>query len=295
LKKPADSKIVIIGAARDIGEFLPNLIQVFSNCFSGFKSVHYIIVENNSKDNTKEVLKTLSKLYPHFNPIFLEENSSRVKYRTERIAIARNTALNELKKYSFEFDYVAVADLDAINLGLSKSAVESCWNYHDWNAIFANQPDGYYDIYALRHDIWSPRNFLDDYEKLNNIFGKKIALDISLFSKRIKIKSDSKIIEVDSAFGGLGIYKYSDILNETYIGVNENGEPICEHLSVNLGIRKKGGRLFINPQMSNARGYNPLTKTKAIVKNSFNRFTDLVFNSNIGTSKISLSRSFPDR
>jgi glycosyltransferase involved in cell wall biosynthesis len=276
LKKPADSTIAIIGAARNIGEFLPRLIEVFAKSFSGFKSVHYIVVENNSEDDTKEVLHKLSQQYSNFKPIFLEENSNKVKFRTERIAIARNAALSELKKFSFEFDYIAVADLDAINLGLTRTGLESCWNYKDWNAIFANQPDGYYDIYALRHELWSPRNFLDDHEKLNDIFGKKIALEMSLFSKRIKIKKDSKIIEVDSAFGGLGIYKSSDILNERYIGLNEFGDPICEHLSVNLGIREKGGRLFINPKMSNARSYNFLTKIKAILYEKFFRNYDFM-------------------
>ena len=271
MKKPEESSIALIGAARDIGEFLPSLLRVFEDCFNGFKDVSYFIVENNSLDNTRTVLKNLKKEYANFQPIFLENNIKEIKYKTERIAIARNSAINEIKKLKPSIDYIAVADLDAINLGLTKESVESCWQHTNWSAMFANQPDGYYDIYALRHEIWSPRDFLEDYDSLKETFGEKIALNLSLKSKRIKINGNSKLVEVESAFGGFGIYKASDLLGETYVGIDQFKNPICEHLSVNAGIQRRGGKLFINPKMTNARGYNLITKTKAIVYEKFFR------------------------
>jgi hypothetical protein len=271
MKKPPESSIAVIGATRDVGEFLPKLMKVFEECFSGFEKVYYFFVENNSADNTREVLQQLSAKHRNFYPLFLGDSIEQKSHKTERIAIARNYAISEVMKKFPSIDYFAIADLDAINLGLTKSAIESCWEHSNWNAMFANQPDGYYDIYALRHPIWSPNDFLKDYELLENDFGKKIALDLSMHSKRIKIKSNSPLIEVESAFGGLGIYSAAEIFNETYIGLDDHNNPICEHLSVNLGIKNKGGKLFINPAMTNTLGYNFFTRVKAIVYEKFIR------------------------
>ncbi len=271
MKFPTDSSIAIVGAARDVADVLPKLIEVFHTSFKGFKEVSYFIVENNSIDTTKKVLTQLQSEKPKFYAYSLPENLNKIKYKTERIAIARNFALNEVKKITPGVDYVAVADLDAINLGLTREAIESCWQHKDWSALFANQPDGYYDIYALRHKIWNPRDFLLDYEFLKDQFNDKIALELSLKSRRIKIDKAFKLVEVDSAFGGLGIYKAQDLFKEVYIGLDGSGNPICEHLSINLGIIGKGGSLFINPALTNTLNYTWLTKIKAIVYEKYIR------------------------
>ena len=271
MKNPPESSIAVIGATRDVGKFLPKLMKVFEECFSGFDKVYYFFVENNSADNTREVLQRLSAKHRNFYPLFLGDNIDQKSHKTERIAIARNYAISEVRRKLPSIDYFAIADLDAINLGLTKSAIESCWEYSNWNAMFANQPEGYYDIYALRHPIWSPNDFLIDFKLLENVFGKKIALDLSMHSKRIKIESNRPLIEVESAFGGLGIYSAAEIFNETYIGLDDDNNPICEHLSVNLGIKNKGGKLFINPAMTNTLGYNFFTRVKATVYEKFIR------------------------
>jgi glycosyltransferase involved in cell wall biosynthesis len=170
MKDPNESSIAIIGAARDVGKFLPKLLKVFEKSFKAFSEVTYFIVENNSIDNTKNVLTQLQREKSNFFTYNLPENVGKIRYKTERIAIARNLAISEVKKIKPDVDYIAVVDLDAINLGLTREAIESCWKHRNWSALFANQPDGYYDIYALRHSIWSPRDFLLDYESLKYDF-----------------------------------------------------------------------------------------------------------------------------
>lgn len=271
MKSPTDSEIAIIGAARDVAGFLPKLIEVFQASFKGFKRVSYFIVENNSIDSTKKVLIHLQSVTSNFYAYSLPTNLNGIKYKTERIAIARNFAINEVNKITPDVDYVVVADLDAINLGLTREAIESCWQHDDWSALFANQPDGYYDIYALRHKIWCPRDYLLDYESLNKQFNEKIALELSLKCKRIKINRSSSLVQVDSAFGGLGVYQAQDILNEVYIGLDGKGNPICEHLSINLGIVGKGGKIFINPALTNTLKYTWLNKIKAVVYEKYIR------------------------
>ena len=60
-------------------------------------------------------------------------------------------------------------------------------------------------------------------------------------------------IEVDSAFGGFVIFKKNILKNCLYVGTYPDGSPICEHVPFNKQIRNNGGRIFINPQLINAK------------------------------------------
>ena len=47
----------------------------------------------------------------------------------------------------------------------------------------------------------------------------------------INLNKYPSFIEVDSAFGGLAIYKISSLpKNAKYIGVDKNNNPTCEHV-----------------------------------------------------------------
>ena len=87
----------------------------------------------------------------------------------------------------------------------------------------------------------------------------------------IKINSSSKLIEVDSAFGGFAIYKKSDIPAEArYIGLSKNGGEVCEHISFHYSIKKNQGSIFINPKL--VIGPSPYAHTKYSGILGLNRF-----------------------
>ena len=87
----------------------------------------------------------------------------------------------------------------------------------------------------------------------------------------IKINSSKKIIPVDSAFGGLAIYRKSNIPdNAKYIGLSLNGEKICEHVSFHNSIRQNQGSIFINPKL--IIGPSPYCHTKYSGILGLNRF-----------------------
>jgi hypothetical protein len=66
-----------------------------------------------------------------------------------------------------------------------------------------------------------------------------------------RIRIDEELIEVDSAFGGLGVYKSRVFENFDYKLVNENDVGESEHVSLHKKIVDSGGRLFIVPDMTN--------------------------------------------
>ena len=67
----------------------------------------------------------------------------------------------------------------------------------------------------------------------------------------IEIPENSEWIEVDSAFGGLAIYKRDAIFGQFYIGINSTGSETCEHVSFHKELRSLGKKIFINPALIN--------------------------------------------
>jgi hypothetical protein len=67
----------------------------------------------------------------------------------------------------------------------------------------------------------------------------------------INLPREAEWLEVDSAFGGLAIYKKSIMSQGSYIGLYDNGIEVCEHVPFHFGIRQKDGKIFINPRLIN--------------------------------------------
>jgi hypothetical protein len=171
------------------------------------------------------------------------------------MALARNRYLKEIResaKYQ-NVDLVAVVDFNGLNNLISKESIASCFRRDDWDVCFANQAKKYYDIWALRHSLWSPNDcwnqhaFFRKYSKF-----PELALYSSVQSRMIHIPASEEWIEVESAFGGFAIYRRIAISNGLYSGLTELGMAICEHVPFNLHLRSKGYRLFINPALINA-------------------------------------------
>jgi hypothetical protein len=84
----------------------------------------------------------------------------------------------------------------------------------------------------------------------------------ALKSRMLWFHRSLKPFEVDSAFGGLAIYKRQALTNIRYIGVDNNKEEVCEHVALNRQIKEKGGRIFINPAMMNC--FTPIDSTRPV-------------------------------
>ena len=124
-------------------------------------------------------------------------------------------------------------------------------------------------MWALRHKSICPKDVWE--EIFDYVQEFKVTDEIAFqntFQKRIfslDVKKD--YLEVDSAFGGFGIYKLSYVTRNPnpYLGSkvkvikNDAGIPMifkfqsCEHVHFHLGIRGLGGRLFIKPDMINGK------------------------------------------
>jgi hypothetical protein len=238
-----ENSVTIVGTARNIDKYLDKIIEKIEMISSLFKKSNIVIYENDSNDKTINILinwKNNSKL----NIRIISEKNIPGK-RTHRLSYARNKLLNialELNNY-----YLVVMDLDNVNLLLTKKYFLSSFNYkNDWACLCANQKDKYYDLWALRtKDDWL--NF-DCWECVN----KKKNVNFCVNSRYKNLPKQKELIEVNSCFGGLAIYKIKYLKDCKYYGGTNNDE-VCEHVNLNNDIRlKNNGKIYINTNMINS-------------------------------------------
>jgi glycosyltransferase involved in cell wall biosynthesis len=249
-----DRPLLIVGLVRNGEGFIEKNIARLNEASSKFKKVHWLLIESDSTDATLSILANLSKKIENFKYISEGNLVEKFPLRTARIAHCRNIYLHEIRNNMAyqDVEFVIVSDLDDTNSLLTEEGLLSCWAQTGWDICTANQQGPYYDVWALRHPFWSPNDcwlghqFLMQYSKRPNE-----VLYSCVFSKMIEIPQDSQWIEVDSAFGGLAIYKKSIMSHGEYIGLYDNGSEICEHVPFHSVIRNHGGRIFINPKMIN--------------------------------------------
>jgi glycosyltransferase involved in cell wall biosynthesis len=247
--------LAIVGLARNCEKTIRADIQRIKRASSNAKSIKWLIVESDSTDNTVIELKKLQNEVENFQFAPLGMLAKTIPKRTERISYCRNFYAEKIRTDdSFkDINFIAVVDLDGINDKITQKAFESCWERSDWDMCAANQDGPYFDIWALRHEEWCPGDCWAQYKFLS-----QYSLDIeknlwgSVYSKMITIAKDSEWIEVDSAFGGLAIYKKTAFDVCRYVGITEKGEEFCEHVHFHQQLKSNGAKLYINPKLINA-------------------------------------------
>jgi hypothetical protein len=247
-------KIVIASIARDIANTFEKDYKRIISSFSDFEIINWIVIESNSSDKSKEVLKKFSKSSNIIIYKSLLKSSNESLLRTQELALARNTYLSILSdiRQKIDIEYLVVCDLNNLNNKLNSKAIKSCWLKKDWAAVTANQNGPYYDIWALRHEYWNNVDCWERFEELKKIYSQtSLALWDSVYSRMIKISKADTWIKVDSAFGGIAIYNTQYLNQNYYLGITPSGKQVCEHVSFNAGITKNGGWIYINPNFIN--------------------------------------------
>lgn len=253
-------RALVVGAARDCATSLLATLQRLERLKETFDEVRFVFITNDCRDETELILANWARDKTNVELINLDHLSSNVPQRTARLAIIRNICLSKLSRQGANLDdYFVVADLDGVNAGLVdepglSGAIASA--PVDWCGLFANQRTSYYDVWALRHDEWCPG---DCWQEVRNsskgIFRKqarrKRAVSQYVKKRQVHIPRTTPPIRVVSAFGGFGLYKVPCIQDAFYVGLDENGTEICEHVSFNKMISSSDSALYILPELLN--------------------------------------------
>ena len=245
----------IVGTVRNVEHVLEQEFAQVNKIFGAFGEIYTYLVESDSEDKTSKVLSNMSASYNNFSYTSLGNIEKEISNRYARIAHCREIYLDYIRKLDIKIDYIVVVDLDGMNSKLNTDAVASCFKHKDWDAIFANQTGRYYDIGALRHQTWSPNDCFVVYNEMLKFTNEKNARLVAIQSRMITLEAKNVLIPVNSAYGGLGIYKKDAFVQGTYIGEDHNGNPLLDFVCFNEILTLKGYKLFINPQLINAK-YN---------------------------------------
>jgi glycosyltransferase involved in cell wall biosynthesis len=252
-----EDTILVCAVARNISSTLQKDFDRINLALREFKNVLWIVIESDSTDQSVETLAELSNRNSNFNYKSLGKLSQKFNSRTEILAFARNAYLDELltnKKYT-NVNLIAIADLNNLNSKISADSVNSALALPNWGMCTANQDGPYYDIWALRHELWSPNDCWEQLEFFRKYSRKKnLTLNSTINLRMLKIPRDSAPIEVHSAFGGFALVSKKHITNSSmYKGKDSRGREICEHVSFCEEVRDSGGRIFVIPSLINTR------------------------------------------
>ena len=230
-----NASVVICGITRNDAETLPLAIQRIERMAACFRDHHVVVFENDSTDRTPALLGEWAGRNP--NVTVLSEPSQGVQGlpsdRFERLALCRNRYvdwMNATAKGGRE-GYVIVLDFD-LRGGWSLDGIASTFAENDWDAVgsnslgYHNLRRTYYDMAALR-----PRTVLRE------------TWWHRLVGEAWQLRRGTPMIPVESAFGGLGVYRREVFRSRRYSG-RFHGAPACEHLSLNPDGRL---RAFLNP------------------------------------------------
>jgi hypothetical protein len=196
--------VIICGVVKNVEHRIENNIQCALETGSMFEKCKVIVYENNSTDNTKEILNRYAS---HTNVKIISENleghdkkeNNKIwaccnhSCRVEHICNARNKLVDEFNKPEYdEFTYVIMIDFDSN--GWDKSGIAHSFSVSsEWDAVFANSKPNYYDFYALR------THFLP--------FGPEVINETFWSNLPRSHQFENGLIPVFSAFNGIGIYK----------------------------------------------------------------------------------------
>jgi hypothetical protein len=248
-------RAVFVGAARNCAEHLPRVLDNLARLSALYAEAGSVFAISDSTDETAQILdQWMANRRGSIVDLGTLELS--VPLRTERLAIARNACLDEVNRLKYsEYDHLVVADLDnvmALPISTASFAAAACWLDSDSRraGAFANSIPYYYDIWSLRHEVWCPHDCWHAiwYRNSNEPF--EAAKIREVFARQIAIPRWLPPIRVQSAFGGLGIYKTSYTKGARYKGADKELRQTSEHVQFNRDIGRAGGSLYIFPSLT---------------------------------------------
>lgn len=256
----ASASVAICGLARDCAATLPSnrsLIEELRSCFS--RSV-VAVVENDSKDSTREQLELWAKECdnvfildghkPKTASSYANVNLTANPYfsfsRVNKLASLRNQYITFLHDTGFSFDYLLVLDFDVSQISFT-GVIDSFQKRDAWDVVtaygYSLSPllrERYHDSFAL--------------VPLGDQLSVKTESSIKQLQARFALdRTSDLLIPVAAAFGGLSIYKTKGRPLPFYKAEYNQDlrvEAVCEHVSfAAYFVLSADSGVKINPRM----------------------------------------------
>ena len=245
------STTVICGLGRNISRNIASKRTEIEELGSYFDDYRVVIVSNNNTDDTLSKLNEWAAENPRVYVMTPEDsevvdfytvqkqNTERERQATHdrrirRMANLREHYLNHVKIHYSSASYMLVMDLDidghADTKGFLSNFVKT-----DWSAVFVNGMVSHRFGWIYRP--YDSLAFVSHRTHINAIPTQELR---GIQLTRMSMRTDLQWVEVESAFGGYGLYKVADVLNASYVTQDEAN---CEHHTFHYGI---DGHKYIN-------------------------------------------------
>ena len=262
-------RALVVGTVRNASKFVTADISRIIQALEPIIPAFAFVVESDSEDDTVEKLKTLCAVDSRVQFVSLGSLEHLFPERLARLKHCRNVYLDQIRNnpiYS-DCDLIVVADLDGINTAISQKEMRLALETKiKWDVLAANQSGPYYDILALRHPYWSPNSFVTEMEWLRPFIGKKAAWRHALGDRMIRINPSLPPIEVDSAFGGLCIYKRWILEKFDYSDDAPGAVADTDHVILNRKAKTEGALIYIHPGLVNSKWTTHSLDAVAIIR-----------------------------
>ncbi len=262
------NNFLLVGTVSNVEQHLISDLSRIKNAVKKIGNLEIYLVESDSTDKTIDLMKDLQSTNKDFHFKSFGNLKLEIEDRIDRIRFCRNAYVEFIRSNKDEnkWNYILAADLDGMNSAINaKRIAYSLSKSHLWDACFANQTLGYYDLFALRATGWVEDNCFSELRKLqgdndyvprfkNSFFDFLTAFwhfdklrKKAIYSKMKRLNGD--LIQVESAFGAFAIYKTEVFSNYDYSKVDSNSD--CEHLDLHAKCKQGGLRLVIDPKLKN--------------------------------------------
>lgn len=234
--------VVFVGMARQIGDILPLTIERIERLGEQFRSWSAVVVENDSTDDTKDVLhawqsRRTGRVVADCRDLGREHLHLFERARVERYAEYRNRYRDIAASRFRDADTVIALDLDAWGGWSDAGVLHSVAMLAEMplagamasTSLYRAKTDGgvlcwgHYDLWALR--LYGIRPRFEPWQPL------------------WLPPPGAAPIRVVSAFGGLTMYKADAFFNATY--ASHDGD--IEHVGFHRSMAEVGWHVYLNP------------------------------------------------
>jgi len=253
-----DRRVVICGLARDLAEMLPTTIARIERLGRMFADYRVVVYENDSADATPRILADWREANRRVS-VLSERRRDPVNpmagclRRAARMAYYRNQCRELIRSEFSDFDDTIVVDMD-LDGGWSYEGVANTFGHEGWDFVGAYgliERSFLTQTLLLQYDAWAFRA-KGSYARIST----KIA-------NHMHFSRGDPMLEVNSCFGGLGVYRMKAMLTCRYGGSD------CEHVCLHRAMREAGlDRLYLNPSQITFYGNKPNNLVRA-----YRRFT----------------------
>lgn len=209
-------KCCICGPVRNCEPFLDKVFENIEKIGTLFEDYEILIYYDPSNDDTLTKLKEYQQKNARLKLYVNKSLCS--KYRTHRLAVARNFCLNYVKSLDLnEYPFFIMMDFDDVNCKEVKlEFLQKYLTRDDWDGLSFNTTPKYYDIWGL--SIYPYCFSYNHFENASIDNGEAYTTIQNYIEDKLSKLDSGKLLRCISSFNGFSIYRTNKFLNTYYDG-----------------------------------------------------------------------------